>query len=177
MPYYRRSLTGSTYFFTVVAHRRRPILCDDAVRIALRQAIERVRVRLPFVTDAMVLMPDHLHCIWTLPDGDIDFSSRWSQIKHHVSYACAPLYPMTMSKSRQQRGAAPIWQRRFWEHQIRNETDMERHVDYIHYNPVKHGLAASASAWPYSTFERFIHAGVYPRDWGGNPTCGDMELE
>lgn len=177
MPYYRRSLTGTTYFFTVVTHRRRPILCDDSVRLALRHAIERVRLRLPFAIDAMVLLPDHLHCIWTLPEGDADFSSRWSHIKHHVSYSCGRLYPMTLSKSRQQRGAGSIWQRRFWEHQIRNETDMERHVDYIHYNPVKHGFVKAAWAWPYSTFGRFVRKGVYPADWGGNPACDGMEFE
>ncbi|WP_027865173.1 REP-associated tyrosine transposase [Massilia alkalitolerans] len=177
MPYYRRSLTGSTYFFTVVTHRRRPILCDDAVRTALRHAIERVRTRLPFTTDAMVLMPDHLHCIWTLPDDDTDFSSRWSQIKHHVSSTCNRLYPMTLSRSRQHRGAGSIWQRRFWEHQIRDEIDMERHVDYIHFNPVKHGLVTGASQWPYSTFERHVRAGAYTRDWGGNPACEGMEFE
>lgn len=177
MPHYRRALTGATYFFTVVTHRRRPILCDDAIRIALRHAIERVRSRLPFETDAMVLMPDHLHCIWTLPDGDADFSSRWSQIKHHVSYTCGRLYPMTLSTSRQRRGTGSIWQRRFWEHQIRDDIDMERHVDYIHYNPVKHGFANTASEWPYSTFGRFVRAGIYPADWGGNPACDAMNFE
>ena len=177
MPHYRRSLTGSTYFFTVVTHRRRPILCDDAIRTALRYAIERVRIRLPFTTDAMVLMPDHLHCIWTLPDGDANFSSRWVQIKHHVSYTCGNLYPMTMSRSRQERRTASIWQRRFWEHQIRDDIDMERHVDYIHFNPVKHGLVAAASDWPYSTFGRFVRQGIYAADWGGNPACDGMEFE
>jgi len=177
MPYYRRSLTGTTYFFTVATHRRRPILCDDPVRLALRHAIERVRLRLPFTTDAMVLMPDHLHCIWTLPDGDTNFSSRWVQIKHHVPYHCRKLYPMTMSESRTRRRTAAIWQRRFWEHRIRDETDMERHVDYIHANPVKHGLVNAASDWPYSTFGRFVRAGVYSEDWGGNAACDGMQLE
>jgi putative transposase len=177
MPYYRRSLTGTTYFFTVVTHRRRPIVCDDPVRLALRHAIERVRLRLPFTTDAMVLMPDHLHCIWTLPDGDTNFSSRWVQIKHHVPYHCRKLYPVTMSESRTRRRTAAIWQRRFWEHRIRDETDMERHVDYIHANPVKHGLVNAASDWPYSTFWRFVRAGVYSEDWGGNAACDGMQLE
>ena len=177
MPRYRRALTGTSYFFTVVTHRRRPILCDEPVRIALREAIEQVRCRYPFTTDAIVLMPDHLHCIWTLPDGDSDFSLRWSQIKHHVSYACGQLYSTALSKSRQRQRTASIWQRRFWEHQIRDETDMERHVDYIHFNPVKHGLVAAASDWPYSSFGRFVRNGIYPADWGGNPACDDMEFE
>ena len=175
MPHYRRALTGTSYFFTVVTHQRRPILCDDPVRAALRHAFECVRVRRPFVVDAMVLLPDHLHCIWTLPDGDSNFSLRWSQIKHHVSHTCGPLYPMTLSRSRQERGRASIWQRRFWEHHIRNESDMERHVDYIHFNPVKHRLVATAAEWPYSTFGRFVREGVYTPDWGGNPACEGMD--
>ncbi|MFN3791323.1 REP-associated tyrosine transposase [Massilia sp.] len=157
-------MTGTSYFFTVVTHRRRPILCDDPIRLALRLAIEQVRSRRPFTTNAMVLMPDHLHCIWTLPDGDNDFSSRWSQIKHHVSYSCSQQYSATLSKSRQRQRMAAIWQRRFWEHQIRDDLDMERHVDYIHFNPVKHGLVAAASEWPYSTFKRFVRDGIYAAD-------------
>ncbi|MCA1248508.1 transposase [Massilia sp. MS-15] len=177
MPHYRRALAGSTYFFTVVTHRRRPILCDEPMRIALRSAIGKVRGRLPFDIDAMVLMPDHLHCIWTLPDGDTNFSLRWSQIKHHVSYTCRRLYPATVSASRQRQRTAAIWQRRFWEHQIRDERDLERHVDYIHYNPVKHGFVQAAFAWPYSTFNRFVRNGMYAVDWGGNPACDGMEFE
>ena len=177
MHHYRRALTGTTYFFTVVTHQRRPILCDDAVRTALREGMQRVRTRLPFDLDAIVLMPDHLHCIWTLPDGDTNFSLRWSQIKYHVSYTCGDQYPATLSKSRQRQRSCAIWQRRFWEHQIRNELDMERHVDYIHYNPVKHGFVQVASAWPHSTFGRFVRDGIYPPDWGGNPACEGMEFE
>jgi len=172
MPHYRRSLAGTTYFFTVVTHQRRPILCDAAVRTALREGIQRVRARHPFDLDAIVLMPDHLHCIWTLPDGDIDFSLRWSQIKYHVSYTCGDQYPATLSKSRQRQRSAAIW-----EHQIRDELDMERHVDYIHFNPVKHGFVRAASAWPYSSFGRFVLEGIYPANWGGNPACDGMEFE
>ena len=177
MPHYRRAVAGPTYFFTVVTHRRRPILCDEPVRIALRSAIGKVRNRLPFEIDAMVLMPEHLHCIWTLSAGDTSFSMRWSQIKHHVSYTCGNLYPATVSASRQRQRSAAIWQRRFWEHQIRDETDLERHLDYIHYNPVKHGFVQVASMWPYSTFNRFVRNGIYAADWGGNPACDGMEFE
>jgi len=177
MSCYRRALTGTSYFFTVVTHKRRPILCDEPVRQALRTAIERVRRHLPFQLDAMVLMPDHLHCVWTLPNDDPNFSTRWSQIKHHVSYSCRDLYPDSLSRSRQRKREAPIWQRRFWEHQIRDEIDMERHIDYIHFNPVKHGLVATVSAWPYSSFARYVRAGIYPEDWGGNPACEDMRFE
>ncbi len=177
MSCYRRAVTGTSYFFTVVTYLRRPILCDDLVRHALRTAMERVRLRLPFYTDAMVLMPDHLHCIWTLPDGDTNFSERWSQIKHDVSYVCRERYRTTLSASRQRKREAAIWQRRFWEHQIRDEVDMERHVDYIHFNPVKHGLVDAASLWPYSTFARYVREGIYAPDWGGNPACEDMKFE
>jgi putative transposase len=177
MSCYRRAMTGTSYFFTVVAHNRRPILCGQPVREALRAAIENVRLRLPFTVDAMVLLPDHLHCIWTLPDGDTNFSTRWSQIKHHVSYTCRDRYRASLSRSRQRKREAPIWQRRFWEHQIRDEIDMERHVDYIHFNPVKHGLVDAASAWPYSSFARHVREGIYAADWGGNPACDDMSFE
>ncbi|NNG22688.1 REP-associated tyrosine transposase [Telluria aromaticivorans] len=177
MSSYRRAFTGTSYFFTVVTHDRGPILCDEPVRQALRSAIKRVRLRLPFQTDAMVLMPNHLHCIWTLPDGDTNFSTRWSQIKHDVSYMCRDLYPASLSRSRQRQREAPIWQRRFWEHQLHDEHDMERHIDYIHFNPVKHGLIQAASAWTYSTFARYVREGIYAPDWGGNPECEDMRFE
>jgi putative transposase len=177
MSRYRRALTGTSYFFTVVTHHRRPILCRMPVRQALRAAIERVRLRLPFETKAMVLMPDHLHCIWTLPEGDTNFSMRWSQIKHDVSFMCRNLHETSLSASRQSRREASIWQRRFWEHQIRDEIDMERHVDYIHFNPVKHGFVSAAWKWPYSTFSRYVRDGTYPPDWGGNPACEDMRFE
>ena len=168
MSRYRRALTGTTYFFTVVTYRRRPILCDDSVRLALRRAIEQVRGRLPFDIDAMVLMPDHLHCIWTLPDGDTNYSMRWSQIKHGVSYSCRDLYLPVRSRSRQRQRAASIWQRRFWEHRIRDQCDMQRHVDYIHFNPVKHGRVAVVRDWPYSSFHRYVVRGLLSAEWGSH---------
>ena len=179
MPYYRRSLTGSTYFFTVVTHRRRPILCDDAVRTALRHAIERVRTRLPFTTDAMVLMPDHLHCIWTLPEGEADYSTRWAIIKSSVSRFAlvSTVSTGTRNPSRIKHRDASIWQRRFHEHEIRDDRDFERHMDYIHFNPVKHGHVASVADWPYSTFHRYVKQGVYPADWGGTPQVEAMWIE
>ncbi|WP_020654777.1 REP-associated tyrosine transposase [Massilia niastensis] len=178
MSHFRRPRFGSTFFFTVVAYRRRPILCDAAVRLALRDAFVRTRIRLPFIVDALALMPDHLHCIWTLPDGDVDYSSRWSQIKHRVSYACRDLYGNRMvTTAQRRRRESPIWQRRFWDHAIRNEEDMERHVDYIHYNPVKHGLADNAGTWPYSTFWRYVQAGAYSKDWGGTDFAREMSFE
>jgi len=178
MARYRRALDGTTYFFTLVAYRRRPILCDEPVRVALRTAFLQVRQRLPFHMDAIVLLPDHLHCIWRLPDGDTDFPTRWSQIKHHVAFSCRDSYgDFVTTNAQRRRREAPIWQRKYWEHRVRDEHDMERHVDYIHYNPVKHGLASTAAAWPYSSFNRFVANGIYPADWGGSDSAREMMLE
>ena len=115
MSRYRRANIGTTFFFTVVAYQRRPILCDSLIRTALRNAIRAVRVTRPFSIDGWVLLPDHMHCIWTLPPDDTAFSQRWSQIKHRVSYACGDRYRMRGSDAQAQRGEATIWQRRFLE--------------------------------------------------------------
>ncbi|WP_227496704.1 REP-associated tyrosine transposase [Massilia litorea] len=168
MSRYRRALTGSTFFFTLVAYRRRPILCDDVILRALRGAILAVRSRRPFTIDAWVQLPDHLHCIWTLPQDDTNFSRRWSEIKHHVSYACHGMYDGPALSQRMKRSRlATIWQPRFWEHRIRDERDLSQHVDYIHINPVRHGHAQHASLWPYSSFARYVRNGIYPADWCG----------
>ena len=178
MARYRRALDGTTCFFTLVAYRRRPILCDEPIRTALRAAFQRVHLRRPFHMDAIVLLPDHLHCIWTLPDGDVDFSTRWSQIKHHVAHTCRDRYSdFVMTNAQRRRREAPVWQRKYWEHRIRDDYDMEKHADYIHYDPVKHGLADSAAAWPYSSFKRFVARGVYPMDWGGTDLARNMLLD
>ncbi len=167
--YRRATVAGSSYFFTVVAYRRQPILCEVAIRNALRTAIETVRVARPFVIDAWVLLPDHLHCVWTLPDGDADFPTRWMKIKRAVSLACGENYRRTdwITASKLKHRESTIWQRRFWEHQIRDENDFARHVDYIHFNPVKHGHAQRAADWPHSTFHRYVRDGVYAHDWVG----------
>ena len=170
MSRYRRANTaGGTYFFTVVAYRRQPILCDEVIRNALRTAIETVRTSRPFVIDAWVLLPDHLHCVWTLPGGDADFSTRWMIIKRAVSLACREDYHHAdwMTASKRKHRESTIWQRRFWEHQIRDDLDLQRHVDYIHFNPVKHGHVQHAVDWPYSTFHRYVRDGVYAQDWAG----------
>lgn len=167
--YRRATVPGATYFFTLVTYRRRPILCDALVRSALRNAIQTTRARYPFTIDAWVLLPDHFHCLWTLPVGDADFALRWNRIKRAVSLACAADYHradwMTTSKTKHREST--IWQRRFWEHCIRNEIDYAKHVDYIYINPVKHALVAQVADWPYSTFHRDVSRGIYPRDWAG----------
>lgn len=158
MPNYRRAnIAGGTYFFTVNTLRRLPILTEPPVREALREAIRQTRMTAPFDIDAWVLLPDHLHCIWTLPQGDADFSMRWSKIKRYVSQQCGKTFVIdNVCASRTKRHESGLWQRRFWEHQIRDDADFARHADYIHWNPVRHGLVNRAVDWPYSTFHRFV---------------------
>jgi len=143
-------------------------LCNETIRRTLRIAIDNVRTTRPFSIDARVLLPDHLHCIWTLPDGDHDFSTRWSLIKRPVPRFSTDmtLAPDARTASACKRRESTIWQRRFWEHQIRDELDFERHFDHVHFNPVKHGHAARVMDWPYSTFHRCVRDGVYAADWG-----------
>jgi putative transposase len=170
MSYYRRSLQpGGSYFFTVVTYQRRSILCDEPIRRALKKAIAKVRINRPFIIDAWILLPDHMHCIWTLPQDDTDFSSRWRLIKSDVSKTCREQYHQQdlLSPSKKKHREATLWQRRFLEHRIRNEDDFSSHVDYIHHNPVKHGLVNNAAAWPYSTIHRYLKNGQYPPDWAG----------
>ena len=179
MSRYRRANTpGATWFFTVVTYRRQALLCDPELRQALRQAIEKVRVKRPFRIDAWVLLPDHLHCIWTLPPGDANYATRWGMIKRAVSMACAKEYkrPEWISHSKRRHRESTIWQRRYWEHRIRDERDFARHVDYIHYNPVKHGLCPRVIDWPWSTFHRYVGRGDYVIDWGGGDDFTDDQM-
>ncbi|MHB1187250.1 REP-associated tyrosine transposase [Thiobacillus sp.] len=166
MSNYRRAYEGgATYFFTVVAYRRQPILTRPDVLDALRDAFRKVRQTEPFKLDAVVILPDHLHAIWTLPPGDADFGARWGMIKRFVTKAVGKsgLAPVTDSmKARRECG---IWQRRFWEHLIRDDEDYARHMDYIHYNPVKHGHVENPADWPHSSFQKCVERGIYPMDW------------
>jgi putative transposase len=168
----RSSEPGGTFFFTVVTYRRRRILTNPDSRLILREVISGVRRQYPFIVDAWVLLPDHLHCIWTLPEGEGDFSKRWGLIKAGFSRRAKPLFHKTtwMSDSQERHRENTIWQRRFWEHQIRDEADLHRHLDYIHFNPVKHGLVATPTDWPYSTFHRYVQQGLYSPHWGENLT-------
>jgi putative transposase len=139
---YRRAQTeGGSYFFTVITYVRKKILCESANVILLRKILKRVMGNHPNIIDAMVLLADHLHCIWTLPEGDKDFTKRWRLIKSSFSRECESKYKCIPSTSRQKKKEQAVWQRRYWEHLIRDEKDYLRHVEYIHYNPVKHGLA------------------------------------
>jgi putative transposase len=148
MPEYRRSyIEGGTYFFTVVTYNHWPILTSTEARKLLRSAWIDVCGRFPFATDAVCLLPDHIHCIWTLPDRDINYSVRWKEIKRLFTKSyLEQIGPGDIrSESRVRRGEAAIWQRRFLEHTIRDQTDLNHHLDYIHYNPVKHGLVQTVS--------------------------------
>ena len=176
MPDYRRAyVAGGTYFFAVTTYLRRPILTDLRCMAALRTAIEAVRKSHPFEILAWVVLPDHLHCIWTLPGDDHNFSLRWSLIKQHVSRGCAYWIDngLPTTQSRIKRRESTLWQRRFWEHLIRDEQDLSRHVDYVHYNPVKHGYVTRAAHWPHSTFHRYVREGIYPADWAGGAVTGE----
>jgi putative transposase len=170
MPEYRRiKVKGGSYFFTVVTFGRQPILINDHIRTALREGIQEVRQSLPFTIEAWVLLPDHLHAIWTLPENDDNFASRWAVIKRIVTKRCDSLEEIagSISDSYGKRREGIIWQRRFWDHLIRDELDLQRHFDYLHWNPVKHSYVKQVIDWPYSTFHRFVNQGLYPLDWGG----------
>ena len=172
MTEYRRAyLPGATWFFTVnLARRKGNQLLVNRFDV-LRDVLKAVRARHPYRTDALVVLPDHLHCIWTLPPGDTDFSTRWSLIKANFSSAIDG--GERRSASRVARGERGIWQRRFWEHVIRDQDDFNRHVDYIHWNPVKHGWAQAVADWLYSTFHDYVKNKLYPLDWGGS---GEIEI-
>lgn len=167
MPNYRRScIKGGTFFFTVVTYNRCPIFADkDAVNL-LKDSFERVIRTYPFEIDSIVILPDHLHCIWTLAETDSDFSVRWRFIKANFTRN----YVGGVKDGR-------IWQRRFWEHMIRNEADLNTHRDYIHYNPVKHGFVDSPAKWEHSSFKAFVGKGMYPADWGDVPRKELLEMD
>ena len=164
MSHYRRArFCGGYYFFTVVTYKRRKILAGDLARKHLREAFEKVRSRRYFKTIAFCLLPEHLHCIWQLPPGDGDYSTRWSLVKRDftMSFLKEGGDEFTQSNSRLKHRHRGIWQKRFWEHQIRDERDLQNHIDYIHYNPVKHGLAKDVDDWPWSTYHKYVESGRY----------------
>jgi putative transposase len=171
MTEYRRNfLAGASYFFTVNLADRRKRLLTERVDL-LRAAFKDVRRRHPFTIEAIVVLPDHLHAIWTVPENDADFALRWRQIKAGFARKVPGGEPL--SASRAEKGERGIWQRRYWEHTLRDEKDFARHVDYIHFNPVKHGHVGRVRDWPYSSFHRMVRLGLYPDDWGGDATTSD----
>jgi putative transposase len=181
MARYRRNFVpGGTYSFTVVAHRRRKFLTDDLARAALRQALREIRSRHPFSIDAIVLLPDHLHTVWTLPPGDDRYPLRWRQIKSRFTqeYLKHGGVELAVSVSRQIKGERGVLQRRYFEHTVRDEADLKRCVDYVHINPLKHGLVKRVVDWPWSSFHRYVTLGEYSPDWGNAPIFyGDEWLQ
>jgi putative transposase len=168
MPEYRRAFRPcGTFFFTVVTHHRRRAFCSPIARRLLRSAIEQVRKERPFQIDAFVLLPEHLHTLWTMPPEDSDFSTRWGLIKSAFTkgFLSTGGREAATTRSRAGRRERGVWQPRLWEHTIRDEEDLERHMDYIHYNPVKHDLAPCPHAWPYSTFPKHVTLKRYTPDW------------
>lgn len=173
MPHYIRAyVPGGTYFFTVNLLERKRCLLVEHID-ALRNAFRIVKQQRPFRIDAIVILPDHLHCIWTMPPDDCDYSTRWRLIKSAFSATIEP--GERISRRRQVKSERGIWQRRFWEHAIRDQDDFDRHLDYIHYNPVKHGWVEKVSEWPHSSFYRFVRLGYYPENWAAPLTTNDLD--
>lgn len=165
MLYRRNHTNGGCYFFTLVTEHRQAILTLPGNIDRLREAFRREQQRNPFALDSIIVLPEHIHCIITLPEGDSDYSGRLSRIKRYFSVGCSGV-TIPVSSSRQSKRERPVWQRRFWEHLIRDDEDWRRHMDYIHYNPVKHGHVASPWDWPHSSLQRCTERGWYDHGWG-----------
>src|SRR5262245_59185089 len=165
MSWYRRAkIEGGVFFFTVVLEDRTSDLLVRHVD-RLRRIYQTVQERHPFETVAICILPDHIHAVWSLQEGDANSSLRWSLIKSGIWRGLVNVGLRTQSKiARRERG---LWQRRYWEHAIRNDSDLARHVDYIHFNPVKHGYVTQVRDWPHSSFHRYVTRGILARDWGG----------
>ena len=163
-------MPGGTFFFTVVAYKRQPILTKLKCMDILREVINKVKQQYPFTIDGWVLLPDHIHAIWSLPEYDNDFSKRWGLIKAGFSKKAKNLLHRNewMTDAKRKYRETTIWQRRFWEHMIRDEKDFNTHMDYIYFNPVKYGLVKCVKDWPYSTFHKCVKKGFYEEDWGGD---------
>ena len=173
MQYRRADVAGGTYFFTVnLAERKNTLLVDHIFQ--LRLAFNKTKKQHPFYLDALVILPEHLHTVWTLPRNDNDFAKRWTLIKSNFSRQL----PKTerINKSRQQKGERGIWQRRYWEHLIRDDLDYQRHVDYIHYNPVKHGYVNNPTDWEYSTIHQHIKDGKAQPNWGAYVELSELRF-
>jgi putative transposase len=170
--YRRNRIPGGTYFFTVTLRDRKSTVLVDRID-RLRAAFRTVKQAHPFRIDALVILPEHLHAIWTLPPEDDDYSGRWRAIKAMFARSLAA---NGHRMERNSKGEYDLWQRRFWEHTIRDDEDLRRHVEYVHFNPVKHGYVTRIREWPYSTFHHYVRLGVYPIDWaGGGMVAGGSE--
>lgn len=166
--YRRWFVPGATYFFTVVTYNRFPFFRDSSAIELLRSAWRDTLRELPCENIASVLLHDHFHCLWALPVRDCDYSIRLKRLKDHFTseWLAQGGHEETVTPSQKRRGHRGIWQRRFWEHTIRDEVDLENHFDYIHFNPVKHGYVNRPADWPHSTFHRYFRSGHYSTEWG-----------
>jgi putative transposase len=165
MPNYRRArVPGGCWFFTVNLHDRRSSMLTDRIE-TLREATRWTQEHYPLHIDAFVVLPEHIHAVWSLPAGDTDFSTRWRMIKSRFARSIPNDEPR--SHAQQARGERGIWQRRFWEHLIKDEADYARHIEYCYINPLKHGLVRRVQDWPHSSFHRDVRAGIFPEDWAG----------
>jgi putative transposase len=171
--YHRNFVPGGTYFFTVVSYCRRPFLTTDLSRRCLRAAIQAVRQDRPFEIVASVLLPDHAHMVWTLPPGDAAYPTRWRRIKEEFTerFLAAGGHELWQPNTRKKQGYRGIWQRRYWEHTVEDEDDLKRCVDYIHYNPCKHGVVRLVREWQWSSFVEHVRRGEYDEDWGRVDPC------
>ncbi|MGZ8946169.1 MAG: REP-associated tyrosine transposase [Methylococcaceae bacterium] len=166
--YRRNFVPGGTYFFTVTLRMRNSRRLVESIDL-LRLAFRKIREAKPFQIEAMVVLPEHLHSIWTLPPNDSDYPGRWKAIK---SVFTRELEKSGVPVIKRKDGSALIWQRRYWEHTIRDLNDLNQHIDYIHFNPVKHGLVTRVVDWPYSSFHRYVRQGLLPPDWAGENVDG-----
>lgn len=166
MRYRRDQAVGATYFFTTVTFQRALWLDNNVVIQNLREAFYAEMMCRPFIINAIVIMPDHIHAVWSLPEEDADCATRWRNIKRAFTASIPAKQRPTVSASRQHKGEQAIWQRRFWEHRIRDEQDLIQHIDYVHFNPVKHGYVSRPIDWPYSSIHRYIRKSILMQDWG-----------
>ncbi len=167
MRYRRATVPGASYFFTLITFQRQRLFSDQSNVERWHRSVAKVQRTRPFVVEAEVVMPDHLHMIWTLPEGDADYSTRIRLIK--TAFTKDQLQHIrndTTNESRAHKGERDVWQRRYWEHVIRDERDFQAHLDYIHANPVQHGLVARPGDWPHSTFGMWLERGAYESWWG-----------
>ena len=176
MPDYRRAyIPGGAIFLTLVTFNRRPIFAEPDNVKRLRRAAATVKAEMPFDITAAVILPDHIHFVWTLPQDDDNYSKRVGRLKVLFTRSLKGSFalPQDVSISRQRQRESDVWQRRFWEHTIRDEVDWVGHINYLHYNPVKHGLVECPHQWEFSSFRQFVREGFYREDWGCQ--CGGKE--
>ena len=151
--YHRMWVPGGTYFFTInLLQRNKNNLLVRHIRL-LRECVEKEKVRRPFKVIAWVILPEHMHWLWKLPENDCDFATRWRRIK--TDFCLGIPKTECLSKVRVERSERGVWQRRYWEHLIRDEQDLLAHIEYIHRNPVKHGYVENTSDWPHSSFHHY----------------------